>query len=140
MKKFFSTEGILQESGLTLIRLIVGLFLVYHGWEVFDATKMNEYAAWDNFKQDFSPTFMVYLGKGSELVAGLLLTTGLLTRLSCLLIIGTMLYITFFVGHGKFWYEDQHPFLFVLLAMVFFFTGPGKWSLDALLTGNRLKS
>lgn len=140
MKKFFSIEGILQESGLALVRVIVGLFLVYHGWEVLDAAKMNEYAAWDNFKQDFSPTFMVYLGKGSELVAGLLLTVGLLTRLACLLIVGTMLYITFFVGHGKFWYEDQHPFLFVLLALVFFFTGPGKWSLDALLAGNRLKN
>ncbi|MVM32593.1 DoxX family membrane protein [Spirosoma sp. HMF4905] len=133
MKKFFSTEGILQAGGLTFIRIIVGLFLVYHGWEVFDAAKMKEYAAWDVFKQDFSPTFMVYLGKGSELLAGLLLTAGLFTRLACLLIMGTMLYITFFVGHGKFWYEDQHPFLFALLGLVFFFTGPGTWSVDALL-------
>jgi uncharacterized membrane protein YphA (DoxX/SURF4 family) len=37
------------------------------------------------------------------------------------------------VGDGKIWYEDQHPFLFVLLAAVFFFTGPGKWSIDYLL-------
>ncbi len=39
----------------------------------------------------------------------------------------------FFVGHGKIWYEDQHPFLFVLLAFVFFFIGGGKWSVDYLL-------
>lgn len=132
MKKFFSTEGIFQDEGLAIVRVVVGLFLVYHGWEVFDATKMKEYATWDVFKQTFSSSFLVYLGKGSELLAGFLLTIGLLTRLACLIIIGTMLYITFFVGHGKFWYEDQHPFLFVLLALVFFFTGPSKWSLDAL--------
>jgi putative oxidoreductase len=36
------------------------------------------------------------------------------------------------VGHGRFWYEDQHPFLFALFGVLFFFTGPGAWSLDAL--------
>ncbi|SOD79123.1 DoxX family protein [Spirosoma fluviale] len=136
MKKLFSTEAILQDAGLAFVRIIVGLFLLYHGWEVFDAAKMKEYAAWDVFKQDLSPLFMVYLGKGSEFVAGVLLTIGLLTRLGCLIVIGTMLYISLFVGHGRIWYEDQHPFLFVLLALVFFFTGSGKWSVDALV--NRL--
>jgi uncharacterized membrane protein YphA (DoxX/SURF4 family) len=135
MRKFFSAESLFQDSGLAFIRIIVGLFLAYHGWEVFDPAQMKQYAAWDVFKESTSPSFMVYLGKGSELVAGVLLTIGLVTRLACLLIIGTMLYITFFVGHGKFWYEDQHPFLFVLLAVVFIFTGPGKWSLDARLGG-----
>jgi uncharacterized membrane protein YphA (DoxX/SURF4 family) len=48
-----------------------------------------------------------------------------------------MLYITFVVGGGKIWYEDQYPFLFVLLAMVFFFTGPGKWSIDSSLFNKR---
>ncbi len=138
MKKLFSTDAILPETGLAFVRIIVGLFLVYHGWEVFDVAKMKEYAAWDAFKQDSSPTFMVYLGKSSELVAGLMLMTGLFTRLACLILIGTMLYITFFVGHGRFWYEDQHPFLFALLGFVFFFIGPGKWSIDALLE-TRLK-
>ncbi|MBD2702376.1 DoxX family protein [Spirosoma sp. BT702] len=137
--KIFSTEGIFREGGLMLTRVIVGLLLTYHGWEVFDPVQMNQYAAWDTFKESSSPSFMVYLGKGSELVAGILLTLGLLTRVAALLTIGTLLYITFFVGHGKFWYEDQHPFLFVLLAMVFFFTGPGRWSLDALLEKNTRK-
>ncbi len=132
MKKFFSAEGVLQDSGLTVIRIIVGLLLIFHGWEVFDAAQIREYTKWDVFKQTSSPSFLVYLGKSSELIAGILLTVGLFARLSCLLTIGTMLYITFFVGHGKFWYEDQHPFLFVLLAFIFFFNGPGKWSLDAL--------
>jgi putative oxidoreductase len=44
-----------------------------------------------------------------------------------------MAYITFKIGHGKFWYEDQHPFMFVLFGLLFFFTGPGKWSLDHVL-------
>lgn len=133
----FSTKGIFQESGLALIRVVTGLLLTYHGWEVFDTAQMDQYATWDTFKESSSPLFMVYLGKGSELVAGLMLTFGFLTRIGCLITICALLYITFFIGHGKFWYEDQHPFLFVLLGLVFFFTGSGPWSLDALLEKRR---
>ncbi|WP_338876067.1 DoxX family protein [Spirosoma sp. SC4-14] len=136
MMNFFTAAGLFRESGLTLIRIVLGIFLIYHGWEVFDPAQMKEYAAWDTFRQSASPLFMVYLGKGSEFVSGLLLLVGFLTRIGCLIVIGTMLYIVFFIGHGKIFYEDQHPFLFALLALVFFFYGPGPWSLDALFWKN----
>ena len=133
MNRFFSTSPLWQQQGLAIIRIIVGLFLVYHGWEIFDAAKMKEYTVWNTWKDYPSPAFMVYLGKAAELVGGILLTLGLFTRLACILIAGTMLFIVFFIGNGKFWSNDQHPFLFVLLAFIFFFTGPGKWNLDQLI-------
>jgi len=133
MKKLFTAEGLFRESGLTFVRIVLGMFLIYHGWEVFNPAQMKEYAAWDTFKQSASPLFMVYLGKGSEFVSGILLLLGFLTRIGCLIVIGTMLYIVFFIGHGKIFYEDQHPFMFALVALVFFFYGPGPWSLDAKL-------
>ncbi len=80
---------------------------------------------------------MVYVGKSSELIAGVSLLFGLFTRLGSLLTIGTLSYITFFVGNGKFWYEDQHPFMFVLFGLLFLFTGPGAWSIDALIFKKR---
>jgi putative oxidoreductase len=46
----------------------------------------------------------------------------------------TMLTVTFGMGHGKVFTDDQHPFLFVLLALAFFFTGPGKWSMDRIIS------
>ena len=76
---------------------------------------------------------MVYIGKGAELLAGIFLTIGLFTRFASLVLIATMLYIAFYVGSGKIWYEDQHPFLFVLLGLIFFFSGSGKWSVDEWL-------
>ena len=75
-------------------------------------------------------------GKASELIAGIFFVLGFLIRVASLLIIGTMIYITFFLGHGKIWYEDQYPFLFILLALVFFFTGAGRISVDNLLVKN----
>ena len=76
---------------------------------------------------------MPYLGKGAEFLAGVLLILGLFTRVAALIIIGTFAYITFFVGKGKFWMDDQYPFLFALLGLVFFIIGPGAWSLDGKL-------
>ena len=75
--------------------------------------------------------------KAAELISGLLLFAGLFTRVASILLAATMLYVSLFVGHGKIWYEDQHPFLFVLLALVFFFYGPGKMSVDHLLFTNK---
>lgn len=130
MKKFFSTQPIWYDGGLLLIRLILGFFMVYHGWEIFDEKKMDEYATWDTFKNSI---FLTYLGKGAELVGGLMLMLGYLTRLAALIVAFTMAYIAFFIGNGIIWYNDQHPFMFVLLAAVFFFVGPGRYSVDAFL-------
>ena len=133
MTKLLSSAPVAQQSGLAFIRIIVGLLMVYHGLEVFDAGKIKDYAQWDFFKKFSSPAFVVYIGKGAELLAGIFLTIGLFTRFASLVLIATMLYIAFYVGSGKIWYEDQHPFLFVLLGLVFFFSGSGKWSVDEWL-------
>jgi uncharacterized membrane protein YphA (DoxX/SURF4 family) len=132
LKRFFSARPLLADKGISIIRILTGLLLTYHGWEVFDEEKMKEYLTWDQFKNS-SAAFMVYMGKITELTGGILLTLGLFTRIGSLITAATMLYISLFVGNGRIWYEDQHPFLFVLLAMVFFFTGAGKWSLDKLM-------
>lgn len=132
MKKFFSTSPLWQDGGLALIRIIFGLFMVYHGWEIFNTEAMNKYLEWDMFKNSFAKT-MIYAGKVAELIAGILLVLGLFTRVAAILVIGTLGYIAFFVGNGKVWADAQHPFLFVLLGLLFFFTGPGKYSLDHFL-------
>ncbi len=137
MASLLSARPISQDTGLFITRLITGLLLIYHAWEIFDGDKMNEYQQWDMFKKSSSGATLVYAGKALELAGGILLTLGLFTRLAALMIIGTLGYIAFFIGHGKVWYEDQHPFLFVLLALVFFFMGAGSISMDALLSKSK---
>lgn len=138
MTKIFSPAPAWHIAGLATIRIITGFFMAYHGWEVFDAGKMKGYLEWEQF-QNSSATFLVYSGKIAELVGGLLLMMGLFTRIAALLLAATMLYVSLFVGNGKIWYEDQHPFLFVLLALVFFFTGGGPYSLDRLIFSDHAK-
>lgn len=110
--------------------------MIYHGWEVFNTETMNGYLQWDQFKNS-SGKFFVYAGKASELIAGIFLVAGLFTRIAAIVLIATLGYISFFIGHGKIWYDDQHPFLFVLLGFVILVTGGGKYSLDNIVFGKR---
>ncbi len=121
-----------QSQVLAILRIIIGLFLIYHGQEVFQSQLIQEYAQWEAFK-NMNGLFMAYLGKGAELVAGILFLLGLFTRIGALICVGTFLYITFFIGEGRFWYQEQHPFMFALFGLLFFFTGSVRWSLDDIL-------
>ena len=132
MRAFFSPAPIALPYGIAIVRIITGLLLVYHGREIFSAQLMAPYLEWEMFRGPLG-SLLVYAGKSAEFIAGILLTLGLFTRIGACITIVTLLWITFFIGHGHFWYEDQHPFLFVLLAVVFMFTGPGAWSVDSRL-------
>jgi putative oxidoreductase len=130
MKKFFSAHGLWHDAGLGIIRILVGLMISYHGLEVFDQAKMADYGKWMTDLKLPAPLFMAYLGKGVEFFCGVLFTIGLFTRLACIPLILTMAFIPFVLGHGKVFTDDQHPFLFVVIFLIYFFTGPGRWSLD----------
>ena len=129
MNKFFQPSPIFLPEVLAVLRIITGIFLIYHGKEIFEPETMKGYLEWEMFKGSGGET-KVYFGKGSEFVAGIFLLLGLFTRLGAVVVIGTFAFITFFVGSGKFWYEDQHPFMFLMLGFLFLFAGPGRWSVD----------
>lgn len=129
----FSSEGYLMKEGLATLRILTGLLMAYHGLEIFNAEIMKGYAQWDVIKSLPFSTSIAYVGKGIELVSGICVAFGAFTRVASLMMAINMLFICFRIGKGRFYYEDQHPFLFALIALVFFFTGPVKWALDFLL-------
>jgi putative oxidoreductase len=130
MNKFITSSPIALNTGLLIVRVAIGMFLIYHGWEIFNKAKMNEYLTWDAFRYSSAGSFLVYAGKAAELAAGVLLILGLFTRIAALLIIGAFGYIAFNLGNGIIWNNDQHPFLFVMFGILFLFTGPGTISMD----------
>ena len=93
---------------------------------------MLPYMEWDIIKSLPAPETFLYIGKGLEFATGICFVLGLFTRIAAIFMAIDMLFICFKVGGGKFWYEDQYPFLFAMIAVVFFFIGPVKWSLDKL--------
>ena len=128
----YQSNAAWQQTGIALVRILTGGMLIYHGWEIFDAAKMDEYAKWESLNGYLPGKLMAYTGKAAELVSGALLLIGLFTRVAAVVAALTLLYICFFIGQGRFWYEDQHPFVFALLCLGFFFTGSGCWSVDSL--------
>jgi putative oxidoreductase len=133
----FSPQPLWQDNGLAILRIITGMLMTYHGAEIFDRTKMLPYMEWDVIKSLPAPEIMLYIGKGVEFLTGLCFVFGLFTRVAAIIMAVDMLFICFKVGGGKFYYQDQHPFLFAMIALVFFFTGPVKWSLDKRLFNKR---
>jgi len=70
LKQIFSTESIYPDQALAVVRIITGMFMIYHGMEVFDKNTMMGYTDWDVFKKFPSATVVVYIGKSAEFIAG----------------------------------------------------------------------
>ncbi|MBK8494300.1 MAG: DoxX family protein [Ferruginibacter sp.] len=138
MNKFFSASPVSQNYGIAGVRIITGILLVYHGWETFDAEKMKMYTGWFTERNYTNATVWAYAGKIAELLAGAGFVLGLFTRLASLATIAAFAGIIFLLGDkGKIFEGDQHPFLFILLALIFLFTGPGAYSVDRLIFKNK---
>lgn len=131
--KFFIKFRELQNNGLAVIRILTGALMLYHGLEIFNSETMKMYLSWDVIKALPFSNIMPYVGKSIELITGILFVLGLFTRYAALFMAGNMLFICFYIGGGKFYYEDQHPFIFAMLALVFLFAGSIKFGLDNYL-------
>jgi putative oxidoreductase len=130
-----STRSLNTDVASLLIRLIFGGIFVYHGF--------GKYVAYDHIL----PMFGDIIGIGSklsfnlvifaELICGLLVLVGFLTRLSVIPILITMI-VAFFIAHAKDPFQVKElAFMYMLLSIVVFVLGSGKYSVDGLIFKNR---
>jgi putative oxidoreductase len=112
---------------------MTGIIIAYYGLEIFNKEHMHGNVQWLSDIHFPLPFIMAYIGKGIELVGGVFLILGLLTRLSCIALIADMIVIIFIMGHGKIFGDEQLPFLLMLLFITFAVNGAGKWSIDKVI-------
>ena len=81
--------------------------------------------------------FWTYLSSYTELIGGLFLILGLLTRPAALAITVNMLVASVFIGFKGFFFEKgaAYPFSLMVSALIILLTGPFSYSLDAVLFG-----
>jgi putative oxidoreductase len=113
---------------LSLLRIVVGLLFLQHGLVKLFAFPMASPAP---------PTMgsLIWYAGLIEIVGGILLILGLLTRLVAFIVAGEMAF-AYFMGHAS---RSIYPIqnggnLAILYCFVFFylvFSGPGPWSVDA---------
>jgi len=117
-------------TAIGLVRILIGAMMIFHGVEVFESGKMMMYGGWFAERNYPYPSAWAYAGKIAELVAGIGFVLGLMLRWACVLTAIAFLGIIFLLGDkGKIFQGDQHPFLFVLFAVLYWFLGAGRWAI-----------
>ncbi|WP_330444323.1 DoxX family protein [Flavobacterium sp. C4GT6] len=133
MKNLIKVQALNIDLATLLLRLIFGGMFVYYGY-----MKVANYEA-------FAPMFQDFIGIGAklsfnlvifaELVCGFFILIGLLTRFSVIPVFITMI-IAFFVAHAGDGFDAKAiAFVYMLLCIVIFILGSGKYSADAVLFG-----
>ncbi len=127
-KKILSASSLNTDLAALLLRLIFGGMFIRYGY-----MKIDSY-------DQILPMFSDIIGIGSrlslmlvifaEFFCGLLVAIGFLTRLSVIPIFITMI-VAFFIAHAKDAFDVKAlAFLFMLLSVVVFVLGSGKYSAD----------
>ena len=122
-------------TALLLVRLAVGMAFVAHG-----APKIAHPTTWMDDAAFHPPAALQCLAAVAEYFGGAALIAGVGTRLAALLIGGDMLVAILAVhlpahtpiisSHGE---SMELPLLYGVCALALILTGPGRWSIDALL-------
>jgi putative oxidoreductase len=139
-RRLVQAASLLQSPLLLAVRL-------YWGWQFFQTGKgklMNHDKVTDFFQSLHIPfpSFNVYLAGSTECLGGLLLLVGLASRLVSLplLFVLTIAYVTAESDALKSIFSDPDkfvsatPFLFMMACLMVLAFGPGKFSLDWLVS------
>ncbi|MEX1240840.1 MAG: DoxX family protein [Cyclobacteriaceae bacterium] len=124
-------------DGVALVRIMVGIMLIFRGWGLFENQELSDVSdLLFNMSIPFQEA-MSFTTKLVELTGGFFLILGLFTRLMTALLFISFMFLSFVMGEGKVFAENQLSFLFGLMSLSFFFTGAGRFSIDYILFVNR---
>lgn len=130
--------GLFQSIGLLILRLGAGGMMIYgHGWG-----KLSRFAETTQFVDPLGigPKATFGLVIGAEVVCAALVALGLATRIATIPLIIAMSYAAF-IHHASDAFADKEKALLFLTAFVaLLFTGPGRFSADAIFVRRRQKA
>jgi putative oxidoreductase len=129
---------------LLLVRLWLGYRMITASYSsvvdiIFHPKERAFFENWFGKELHFpAPLFMAFLAKGAELLGGILVIPGLMTRFAASLIAFTMIVATLTANLGENWNIDGgFTVSYTLFALILIVSGPGKYSLDYRLFRGR---
>ncbi|MCU0357300.1 MAG: DoxX family protein [Cyclobacteriaceae bacterium] len=122
-----------QHIGLLLARVGFGLTILFgHGLgKVSRLFGPEEIKFADPY--GLGPAFSLGLATFAEVICSVLIIAGLFTRAALIPLVFTMFTIVFVVNFDKGFGDIEKAALFGMAFLALFFTGPGKYSIDARL-------
>jgi putative oxidoreductase len=121
-----------MDLGLLILRSFVGLTMLYsHGWG-----KLSRLIAGDTGFADvfgMGEPISLILAVFAEVVCSVFLAFGLYTRIALIPLIITMLVAVFYIHADDPFSKQEFGLLYLIPYVTLFFTGPGKFSLDAFI-------
>ena len=134
MKKLLSTKynANAYNFGLLILRLGAGILMANHGY-----MKLEHFHEMSNQFISFlglSPAISLSLVIFSELVCAILVSIGLFTRFACIPLIISCTYALANAHHWDVFGKGELVTLFLAAFLTILFTGPGKVSVDNLIS------
>jgi putative oxidoreductase len=131
MKRIFQTSVNTNNLDyiILLLRITVAVFMITHA-----IPKMNKLIAGGEIQfpdpLGMGPTVSLVLAVFAELICSLLIGFGFLTRLAAFPLIITMAVAAFIVHAGDPFKQKELSLMYLILYIVLFFIGSGKYSVD----------
>lgn len=124
------------DVGILTVRIAMGIgFLYYHGWgKITGGAERWEGlgGSMSRFGIDFAPTFWGFMISFAESIGAIMILVGILTvPMSLILAIGMFVAWTGHIASGQ--GNPGHSFKNMLVLLGLVLTGPGRYSLDALI-------
>lgn len=133
MKKLFSTRynATAFNLGLLLLRIGAGVLMAHHGFQ-----KIQNYDQWSHGFINFmglGPTVSYMLAIFAEFFCAILIVLGLFTRLACFVLVINCT-VALSTVHWDLFDKGELLTLFLACYLTLLFTGPGKVSVDGLIS------
>lgn len=134
MRKLLSTKynAGAYNTGLLILRLAAGILMANHGYMKLD--HYNEMSSQFTSFIGLSPAISLGLLIFSELVCAILVVLGLFTRFACIPLIISCTYALSKAHHWDFFGKGELIALFLAAFLTLLFTGPGKASIDNMIS------
>lgn len=138
-----SDESVRRDAALAVVRVVLGVVFVMHGWQKYDTDTIDGVQAmFDSIEVPFAYASAVGVTL-LEVIGGVALTLGVLVRPLCALFAANMAGAIYFAhaDAGFFANEGGYEFVLVLgvVSAMFIVLGAGRFSVDTWLARGRTR-